>query len=76
MGCAQVVFLFTDAHVVDEGFLELINNILTLGMVPSLFREEEKETLRSAVRDEVGTLHHFPRSPKFSFTIFPPRVIV
>ncbi len=25
------VFLFTDAHVVDEGFLELINNMLTSG---------------------------------------------
>jgi dynein heavy chain len=29
-------FLFTDAHVIDEGFLELINNILTIGMVPVL----------------------------------------
>lgn len=38
-------FLFTDAHVVEEGFLELINNILTIGMVPALFPEEEKEGL-------------------------------
>jgi dynein heavy chain, axonemal len=36
-------FLFTDAHAVDEGFFELINNILTIGMVPALFPEEEKE---------------------------------
>merc|ERR1719421_1382710 len=28
------VFLFTDAHVVEEGFLEIINNMLTTGMVP------------------------------------------
>ena len=34
------VFMFTDADVADEGFLELINNILTIGMVPSLFPEE------------------------------------
>ena len=32
-----MTFLFTDAHVVQEGFLEYINNILTVGMVFSLF---------------------------------------
>ncbi|KAJ3359470.1 Dynein heavy chain 10, axonemal, partial [Kappamyces sp. JEL0680] len=30
----KVAFMFTDAHVVQEGFLELINNMLTTGMVP------------------------------------------
>ena len=40
-------FLFTDAHVVEEGFLELINNVLTIGMVPALFPEDEKEGLTS-----------------------------
>jgi dynein heavy chain len=34
-----VLFLFTDAHVLEEGFLELINNLLTIGMVPALFDE-------------------------------------
>lgn len=28
----KMVFLFTDSHVADEGFLELINNMLTTGM--------------------------------------------
>jgi len=37
--------LFTDAHVAEEGFLELLNNILTIGMVPALFPEEEKDGL-------------------------------
>jgi len=36
-------FLFTDSHVVEEGFLELINNMLTIGMVPALFDEEGKK---------------------------------
>lgn len=27
----KMVFLFTDAHVSEEGFLELINNMLTSG---------------------------------------------
>ncbi|CAM6123467.1 unnamed protein product [Calypogeia fissa] len=47
-----VVFLFTDAHVADEGFLELINNMLTSGMVPALFKEDEKDGMISQVRDE------------------------
>lgn len=28
-----MIFLFTDAHVAEEGFLELINNMLTSGAV-------------------------------------------
>lgn len=27
----MMIFLFTDAHVAEEGFLELINNMLTSG---------------------------------------------
>jgi dynein heavy chain len=46
-------FMFTDAHVVEEGFLELINNILTIGMVPALFPEEEKDGLAQPLEDEM-----------------------
>ena len=46
-------FLFTDAHVVEEGFLELINNILTIGMVPALFPEEEKDGLTNPLENEM-----------------------
>nr|AML30863.1 axonemal inner arm dynein heavy chain 7 [Marsilea vestita] len=49
----RVVFLFTDSHVVDEGFLELVNNMLTSGMVPALFKEDEKDSLIGQVRDQV-----------------------
>jgi dynein heavy chain, axonemal len=45
--------MFTDAHVVEEGFLELINNILTIGMVPALFPEEEKDGLAQPLEDEM-----------------------
>jgi dynein heavy chain len=47
----NVSFLFTDAHVVNDGFLELINNMLTSGMVPALFAEDEKDGL-------IGPLHN------------------
>ena len=52
----EVTFLFTDAHVVDEGQLELINNMLTTGMVPALYEPEEKDGMCNLVRDEVAAL--------------------
>jgi dynein heavy chain len=39
--------------VAEEGFLELINNILTIGMVPGLFPEEEKDGLISPLDEEM-----------------------
>ena len=47
-----VLFLFTDAHVIEEGFLELINNLLTIGMVPALFDEDEKKNMSDKIKDE------------------------
>lgn len=49
-----MVFLFTDSHVADEGFLELINNMLTSGMVPALYDDGEKDACINSVRDEVA----------------------
>ena len=46
------MFLFTDAHVVEEGFLEFINNMLTTGMVPALYEQDEKDSLCNTVRTE------------------------
>lgn len=52
LGEGPVVFLFTDAHVVEEGFLELINNMLTTGMVPALLENDEKDAACNGVRGE------------------------
>ena len=41
LGTKEVVFLFTDAHVALEGFLEFLNNMLTTGMVPALYEQDE-----------------------------------
>eukprot|EP00002_Diphylleia_rotans_P017763 TRINITY_DN3442_c0_g1_i2.p1 TRINITY_DN3442_c0_g1~~TRINITY_DN3442_c0_g1_i2.p1 ORF type:complete len:3137 (-),score=716.67 TRINITY_DN3442_c0_g1_i2:70-9480(-) len=49
----KIIFLFTDAHVAKEGFLEFINNMLTSGMVPALYPDEEKDSIVNNVRDEV-----------------------
>ena len=34
------VFLLNDTHIVDESFLEYMNNILSNGMIPALFTDE------------------------------------
>lgn len=48
--------MFTDAHVIEEGFLELINNLLTIGIVPALFDEDGKKNMGDLVRDEAKRL--------------------
>ncbi|XP_040289656.1 dynein heavy chain 11, axonemal [Bufo bufo] len=50
------VFLLTDAHVPDECFLVLINDLLASGEVPDLFSEEEVDTIVSGIRNEVRGL--------------------
>lgn len=64
-----MTFMFTDAHCVDEGFLELINNILTIGMVPALFAEEDKDGLKSQVDDEIRK-KKLPDSKEFAWEYF------
>lgn len=47
------VFLFTDTQVVEETFLEDINNILSSGEVPNLYKPDEFEEVGTAksIRD-------------------------
>ena len=47
-------FLFTDSQVADESFLEIMNNILTIGTVPALFTEEEKEAYEHPIREDAA----------------------
>ncbi|KAL7641741.1 UNVERIFIED_CONTAM: hypothetical protein RMT77_007615 [Armadillidium vulgare] len=47
------VFLLTDAHIPDEKFLVLINDLLASGEIPDLFHDDEVENIVSSVRNEV-----------------------
>ncbi|KAL1116903.1 hypothetical protein AAG570_005372 [Ranatra chinensis] len=47
----STVFLFTASQVVEEGFLEMVNNMLTIGMIPALFSDEDKDSITNQVRN-------------------------
>ena len=51
----KTVFLFSDEQVLDESFLEIVNNLLTTGVVSALYTDEEKDGIvgscRSAAKD-------------------------
>uniref|UniRef100_A0A8C3PC88 Dynein axonemal heavy chain 11 n=1 Tax=Chrysemys picta bellii TaxID=8478 RepID=A0A8C3PC88_CHRPI len=50
------VFLLTDAHVADERFLVLINDLLASGEVPDLFSNEDMDGIITGIRNEVRSL--------------------
>ncbi|TRY86535.1 hypothetical protein DNTS_031645, partial [Danionella cerebrum] len=45
------VFLFNDTQIVDETFLEDINNILSSGEVPNLYKSDELDEVQNALSD-------------------------
>ena len=47
------MFLMSDAQVVDEKFLVLINNLLASGEIPDLFIDDDIENIITMVRTEV-----------------------
>ena len=48
------VFLFNDTQVIETGFLEDINGMLTSGEVAGLYAPDEKAQVTDCCRDEVG----------------------
>ena len=47
------VFLFNDTQVIETGFLEDINGMLTSGEVAGLYAPDEKSQVTDGCRDEV-----------------------
>ena len=47
-----VSFMLTDSQIVDEKWLVYINDLLSSGDIPSLFAEDEKDSIYSSLRSE------------------------
>lgn len=56
----KMVFMFTDQHVIEEGFLELVNNMLTSGMVPALYSDDERDQIIMNLSDEASKVVGVP----------------
>ncbi|KAL3846382.1 hypothetical protein ACJMK2_017380 [Sinanodonta woodiana] len=67
------VFLFSDTQVVQEGFLEDINNILSSGEVPNLYKADEFEEVRNALSD-IAKKEGIEDSPQSIFAFLIERV--
>eukprot|EP00644_Phytophthora_capsici_P004659 jgi/Phyca11/7444/fgenesh1_pm.PHYCAscaffold_19_\ len=50
VGGQSTVFLFTDSQIVEESFLEDINNVLNSGEVPNLFPQDEMDRIIADMR--------------------------
>ena len=46
----KTVFLFSDNDIIDESYLEFINNLLNRGEVPNLWETEEKDSIKMDLR--------------------------
>lgn len=45
------VFIFNDTQVAEENFLEILNNMLSVGEVPNLYKQEEFEEIKNALEE-------------------------
>ncbi len=46
----KTVFIFSDNDVVHESFLEDVNNMLSSGVVPNLYLQDELSKIREEIR--------------------------
>ncbi|XP_053341025.1 dynein axonemal heavy chain 2 [Clarias gariepinus] len=67
------VFLFNDTQIVDESFLEDINNILSSGEVPNLYKPDEFDEIQNAL-SECARKDSVPETPDSIFNYLIERV--
>uniref|UniRef100_A0A672FP66 Dynein axonemal heavy chain 2 n=1 Tax=Salarias fasciatus TaxID=181472 RepID=A0A672FP66_SALFA len=67
------VFLFSDTQIIDESFLEDINNILSSGEVPNLYKQDELAEVCKALSDSARK-HNVLETPDSLFSFLLERV--
>lgn len=53
-------FLFNDTQVVEEQFLEIVNNMLSTGEVANLYKSDEMEDVSRLIRSTPPSFHLHP----------------
>ncbi|KAM6163721.1 dynein axonemal heavy chain 2 [Rhynchocyon petersi] len=66
-------FLFVDTQIADESFLEDINNILSSGEVPNLYKSDEFEEIQTQIIEQAQA-EHVPESSDSLFAYLIERV--
>lgn len=46
----KIAFVLTDTQIIDESFIENLNNLLNTGEIPNLMEAEDKEEINNGVR--------------------------
>ncbi|XP_040202767.1 dynein heavy chain 2, axonemal [Rana temporaria] len=67
------VFLLTDTQITEEAFLEDVNNILSSGEVPNLYKADEFEEIRSILQEKAKE-EGVPDNPESLFNFLIERV--
>ena len=71
----KTTFLFTEAEIKDESFLEVINSILTTGEVPNLIPKDELQVMASELRNlAIKQVPNFVETPDNLVKFFIDRV--
>ena len=68
-----VTFLFNDTQIIQESFLEDINNILNSGEVPNMWKTEDKDAILNEIKD-LNTKRKKPTDPDSCYKTFVERV--
>lgn len=45
-----IAFVMTDTQIIDEAFIENLNNLLNVGEIPNLMADEDKDEIKNGVR--------------------------
>ncbi|XP_025836128.1 dynein heavy chain 2, axonemal-like [Agrilus planipennis] len=69
----QTGFLFNDTQVMDEGFLEIINNMLSTGEVANLYKSDEFEEIKNRIGNAAAKAG-VPYTTEALYTFFIERV--
>jgi len=49
--CKGISFVMTDTQIINESFIENLNNLLNTGEIPNLMAQEDKDEITNGVRN-------------------------